>query len=77
MQISKHKLSRATLSAEDRAKFFPETPTYPPPIKTSDKRSSSQTPLPPFGNTPEDLWDVDLDDEVGFLNISLSLNLMF
>ncbi|KAL5252163.1 hypothetical protein ACHWQZ_G015080 [Mnemiopsis leidyi] len=54
---------RATLSAEDRAKFFPETPTYPPPIKTSDKRSSSQTPLPPFGNTPEDLWDVDLDDE--------------
>jgi len=53
---------RATISAEDRAKFFPEIAGYPP-VQTSDTRSSTQTPPPPTGIRNDNLWDVELDDE--------------
>jgi len=55
---------RATLSAEDRAKFFPEAASHPPiTTSTSDKRYVAQTPPPPSGFKTENLWDVDLNDE--------------
>jgi len=50
---------RATMSAEDRAKFFPE-------VSTTDNRSTTRTP-PPRPPAPvvksDNLWDVDLDDD--------------